>query len=249
MERNYNSEPSNPRSGLDKSIQTAFAAFVLSGSILLGGATTGCSTKNYVPLADDPDRAGTSMNSIPRRRPTTMRSPVRTSELRPASTTRRPRRTRPTSTRWRQGQPRIGPVNPRRRRRTGVDSLSGVIANLDQYKSLGRYQLLPSASINPRLRRTTSSSWMRLRRTWGILAGIFCRLRAGTDSIGNRRLQLPAKPAPRGCRGELSFGQVWDRSASLLFGGYREGPADRKRPKQPRDEPRIVGWISNCFRT
>ena len=183
MQCNYNSKPSNPQSGLDKSIQTAFAALALSGSILLGGATMGCSTKNYVrsqttPIVQNINELDTKTaadhNAIAS---TDERATAGINSAQAAADQANQHALAAGTASDQAGQSAQEAANR-------VDSLSGVIANLDQYKSLADI----SVTFGFDKSTLTADDKQQLdvfAANVGSTRGYILQVTGGTDSIGN----------------------------------------------------------------
>ena len=152
MQNTQNAIPTNPKSGT-KYVQTAFAVIALSGSILLGGATLGCSTKNYVRSQTTP--IAQNLNDLDAKTAADHNAIASTDERATAGINNAQAAADKANQHATAAGTAADQANQSAREATNrVDSLAGAVANLDQYKPLANisvtFQALTSRFSPPR---------------------------------------------------------------------------------------------------
>lgn len=176
MYQPQNSKPSNPKS------MSTFAVLTLSGSLMIVGALTGCSTKNYVRSQTAP--IVQNVNDLDTKTASDHRAIVDTDErattgingAMAASGKANEHALAAGDAANRAGQSAQEAANR-------VDSLSGVIANLDQYKSLADVSVtfgFDKAALTAADKQQLDALAASLANTRGYIL----QVTGGTDSVG-----------------------------------------------------------------
>lgn len=175
-----NSVPSNPNSGAGR---ISFAAIALSGSFLLGGATIGCSTKNYVRSQTAP--IVQNVNDLDTKTAADHNAIVSTDERATAgianakaAADKADQHALAAGTSADQANQSATEASNR------VDSLSGVVANLDQYKSLADVSV-NFAFDKSVLTADDKAQLDTLAVTLNTTRGYILQVTGGTDSVGS----------------------------------------------------------------
>jgi len=182
MQKQENAMLSNPSSGA-KPVQTAFALITLTGSMLLGGATLGCSTKNYVRSQTTPivqnindldSKTAADHNAIAA---TDEKATAGISNAQAAADKANQHALAAGTSADQANHSATDAANR-------VDSLAGVVANLDQYKSLANISVtfkFDKAALTPDDKAQLDTFAANLNTTRGYIL----QVTGGTDSTGN----------------------------------------------------------------
>jgi outer membrane protein OmpA-like peptidoglycan-associated protein len=174
------SMPSNPKSGFG---QTSFAVLALAGSFLLGGATIGCSTKNYVRSQTAP--IVQNVNDLDTKTAADHNAILSTDERATAginnamsAADQANQHALAAGTSADQANQSATEASHR------VDSLAGVIANLDQYKTLADVSVT-FAFDKSVLTAADKDQLDTMAGSLNTTHGYILQVTGGTDTTGN----------------------------------------------------------------
>ena len=177
-----NAMSTNPISGA-KSVQTAFALITLSGSILLGGATLGCSTKNYVRSQTTP--IVQNINDLDNKTAADHNAIASTDEKATAGISNAQAAADKANQHALAAGTSADQANQSATDATNhVDSLAGAVANLDQYKPLANISVtfkFDKAVLTPDDKAQLDTFAANLNTTRGYIL----QVTGGTDATGD----------------------------------------------------------------
>jgi len=182
MQKQENAMLSTPSSG-SKSVQTAFALITLTGSMLLGGATLGCSTKNYVRSQTTP--IVQNINDLDNKTAADHNAIASTDEKATAGINNAQAAADQANQHALAAGTSADKANQSATEATNhVDSLAGAVANLDQYKALANISVtfkFDKAVLTPDDKAQLDTFAANLNTTRGYIL----QVTGGTDATGN----------------------------------------------------------------
>jgi OOP family OmpA-OmpF porin len=174
------SMPSNPKSDF---VQTSFAVLALSGSLLLGGATIGCSTKNYVRSQTAP--IVQNVNDLDTKTAADHNAIASTDERATAGINNAMSAADQANQHALAAGTAADQANQSAQEASNrVDSLTGVIANLDQYKTLADVNVtfgFDKSALTPDDKQQLDALAASLNTTKGYIL----QVTGGTDTVGS----------------------------------------------------------------
>jgi OOP family OmpA-OmpF porin len=176
----HNSKPSNSQPDV---VQTFFSILALAGSFLLGGATVGCSTKNYVRSQTAP--IVQNVNELDTNTAADHNAIASTDERATAGINNAMSAADKANQHALAAGTAADQANQSAQKATNrVDSLAGVIANLDQYKSLADVSVTFGFDKSA-LTAADKQQLDTLAATLGSTRGYILQVTGGTDTIGS----------------------------------------------------------------
>jgi OmpA-OmpF porin, OOP family len=174
--------PTNPQSNT-KFVQTAFALITLSGSILLGGATIGCTTKNYVRSQTTP--IAQNLNDLDAKTAADHNAIASTDEKATAGINNAQAAADQANQHALAAGVSADKANSSAQDAVNrVDTLAGAVANLDQYKSLANISVtfkFDKAALTQDDKDQLDTFAANLNTTRGYIL----QVTGGTDSTGS----------------------------------------------------------------